>query len=151
MTLENLLKIGQLKSHVTDAVEVGRLLAASKRNLTDAALKGISSETRFDVAYKAIMQCALVALMANGFRPDTKRPGYHMTTLQSLPLTIQISVDRVVVLDALQRKRNLSDYTGEDIDDVSAENCVCEAQQLIQETKRWLQKNWPLLLESASK
>lgn len=146
MTLENLLKIGQLKNHVTDAVEVGRLLNAAKRNLTDAQLQGMSPETRFDVAYKAIMQCALVALLANGFRPDTKRPGHHMTVLQSLPITIQIPSDRIVVLDALRRKRNLSDYTGEDIDDVSAENCVREAQRLLQEVKQWLQKNYPALL-----
>jgi hypothetical protein len=146
MTLENLLKIGQLKSHVTDAQEIGRLLHAAKRNLTDARLPGISPETRFDVAYKIIMQCALVALLANGFRPDTKRPGHHMTVLQSLPLTMQIPSDRIVVLDALRRKRNLSDYTGEDIDDVSAENCVQEARRLLQEVKLWLQKNYPALL-----
>ena len=124
MTLENLLKIGQLKSHVTDAGEIVRLLEAAKRNLADAHVTSISPETRFDCAYKAIMQSALAALMANGFRPDTKRPGHHMTVLQSLPITIQLPGERMAVLDALRRKRNLSDYTGEDVDDVSAANCV---------------------------
>jgi len=130
MTLENLLKIGQLKSHVTDAGEIVRLLEAAKRNLADAHVTSISPETRFDCAYKAIMQSALTVLMANGFRPDTKRPGHHMTVLQSLPITIQLPGERMVVLDALRRKRNLSDYTGEDVDDVSAENCVLMAKRL---------------------
>jgi hypothetical protein len=73
-----------------------------------------ATETRFDAAYKAIMQAALVALMANGFRPDTKKPGH-----QSLPKTIGLENDRVVVLDTPRHKRNLSDYTGEDIDHAS--------------------------------
>jgi len=31
------------------------LLAAAERNLTDAKLQGLSSDNRFDAAYKAIM------------------------------------------------------------------------------------------------
>jgi hypothetical protein len=61
MTLENLLKIGQLKSHATDSAEIQRLLDAARRNLADAHVEAISPETRFDAAYKAIMQVALVA------------------------------------------------------------------------------------------
>ena len=141
MTLENLLKIGQLKSHATDSVEVQRLLSAARRNLADAQVQAISLETRFDAAYKAIMQAALVALMANGFRPDTNRPGHHMTVLQSLPKTIGLPSERMMVLDALRRKRNLSDYTGEDIDDVSVDNCIREAEQLLDEVTTWLKKN----------
>ena len=85
MTLDNLLKIGQLKRHTTDQKEIGNLLLAARRNLADAHAVNISTENRFDAAYKCIMQCALVALMANGFRPDTKVPGHHRTVIQSLP------------------------------------------------------------------
>ena len=58
MTLQNLLKIGRLKAHEPNAAEVQRLLAAIKRNLADAAAANISDETRFDAAYKAVMQGA---------------------------------------------------------------------------------------------
>lgn len=146
MTLENLLKIGQLKSHVTDAIEIGRLLEAARRNLADANVREISSETRLDTADKAIMQAALVALMANGYRPDTNRPGHQMTVLQSLPTTIGLPANRIVVLDALRRKRNLSDYMGEDIDEVSADNCIHEAEQLLSEVVVWLKENRPDLV-----
>ena len=61
MTLQNLLRIGRLKEHTPTAAEVQRLLAAIERNLADTAVPGISDETRFDAAYKAVMQCALVA------------------------------------------------------------------------------------------
>ena len=39
MSLQNLLKIGQLKAHPADADEVERLLAAAQRNLRDAHVK----------------------------------------------------------------------------------------------------------------
>ena len=66
MSLENLLKIGQLKEHPPDAREIQKLLLAAERNLADARVTSISLETRFDAAYKAIMQSALAALMAAG-------------------------------------------------------------------------------------
>ena len=120
MTLENLLKIGQLKSHVTDVAEIQRLLDAAQRNLADAHVAVISAETRFDAGYKAIMQSAQAALMAHGYRPDTSRPGHHMTVLQSLAVTIGLPGERMLLLDTLRRKRNLSNYMGEDVDDVPA-------------------------------
>jgi len=49
-----------------------------------------------------------------------------MTVLQSTPLTLGLSSKRVVVLDALRRQRNVSDYTGEDVDESTAENCIVE-------------------------
>lgn len=47
MSLENLLKIGQLKEHPPDPEEILRLLAAATRNLADARVTAISAETRF--------------------------------------------------------------------------------------------------------
>jgi len=71
VSLQNLLKIGQIKEHPMDSQEIERLLSAAGRNLHDAHVKDISPETRFDAAYKAIMQSALAALLMHGYRPDT--------------------------------------------------------------------------------
>ena len=75
MAFQNLLKIGQLKAHAATAVDVQKMLAAATRNLKDAGLAENSGETRFDCAYKAIMQCALIAMWANGYRPSTNVVG----------------------------------------------------------------------------
>jgi hypothetical protein len=91
--LQNLLKIGRLKAHALNAAAVQRLLAAIKRNLADAAAANISDETRFDAAYKAVMQCALVAMLAAGYRPAANEPGHHQTMIQSLPLTLGVGND----------------------------------------------------------
>lgn len=141
MSLQNLLKIGQLKAHPPDAEEIERLLTAARRNLRDAHVTSISAETRFDAAYKAIMQSALAALMMHGFRPDTNRPGHHMTVVQSLPLSAGLDPKRVVVLDALRRQRNVADYTGDDIDHSTADHCIIEAKRLIDDVVAWRKVN----------
>jgi hypothetical protein len=146
VSLENLLKIGQLKEHPPDAAEIDRLLVAAERNLKDAGVRSISPETRFDAAYRCIMQSALSALMMHGYRPDTNRPGHHMTVVQSLQLTVGVTQKRILVLDTLRRKRNFSDYSGKDIDDSSVENCIIEARQLLKDVMDWRKKNRPELI-----
>ena len=125
-----MLKIGQLKEHAADADEIARLLAAAQRSLADARSK-------------AITQTGLAALMAHGYRPDTNRPGHHMTIIQSLTLTLGVDGSRIAVLDTLRRKRNLADYTGEDIDHSSVAECIGQAQRLAEDARAWLRKHRP--------
>ena len=135
MSLANLLKTGQLKEHPADARETARLLAAAERGVADARVGKISPETRFDAAYRAITQIGLAALMAQGYRPDTNRPGHHMTIIQTLTLTLGIDARRMALLDTLRRKRNLADYTGADIDEASVAACIEAAQKLLHDAK----------------
>ena len=64
MGLDNL--VGKtLETINPDASVIKRLLSAAERNIADAQVIKISSENRFDAAYKAIMQLANAALQAN--------------------------------------------------------------------------------------
>lgn len=141
MSLENLLQTGQLKEHPVDAREIQKLLAAARRSLKDARVEQISLERRFDAAYDSILQSALVALMVNGYRPNTNQPGHHKTILQLLPKTMGIPGERLAVLDTLRKKRNVTNYVGEDIDEVSFQQCVKEAERLQEELSAWLTEN----------
>ena len=91
------------------------------------------------------MQAALAAMMAHGYRPDTNRPGHHMIVVRALSLTVGLSAARVTVLDTLRRKRNVSDYTGQDVDDESADDCAAEAERLLEDVRMWLRANRPNL------
>ena len=64
MSLQNLFKIGRIKEHPVDVEEIQKLLNAARRNLQDSRVTDISPETRFDAAYKAIMQVALAAIFS---------------------------------------------------------------------------------------
>jgi len=92
-----------------------------------------------DAAYKTIMQVAMVALLANGYRADSR--GHHQIMIQSLPLTIGLAKDRMVILDALRRKRNAADYLGSYVDRDSLEACIVEARLLLNDVERWLGEN----------
>ena len=115
MTLQSL--AGKtLKPVVADRVQVARLLAAAERNLADAQIASVSAENRFDAACKAIMQLAMVALNANGWRTCTSVPGRgQATALQTLASTVGVAPQKVRLLDALRKQRNLSDYAGEPV------------------------------------
>jgi len=138
VSLANLLKIGQLKRHPADAGEIARLLSAAERGIADARVRTISPETRFDAAFRSIAQIGLAALMAQGYRPDTNRPGHHVTIIQTFTLTLGIDARRVAVLDTLRRKRNLADYTGDDIDEASVAACIEAAATLLHEARERL-------------
>lgn len=122
------------------------MLAAVRRNLKDARINVLSPDSRFDIAYKAVMQCALIAMMANGFRPSTNEPGHHATVIQSLPKTIGLSDDRMIVLDNLRKKRNLSDYVGKDISEEEAAACARAAEDVAAVAEKWLRANHPDLM-----
>src|SRR5579859_830248 len=143
MTLENLRSIGRLQPHKTTAWEIRRLLESAAAALADARRPQNNAATRFDLGYKAIMQCALAALMANGFRPSTSEPGHQQTTIQTLPKTIGLPADRMKVLDAFRRARNLSDYEGEPVEDAKVRECVEWAEALLSKVRGWIKDNQP--------
>jgi hypothetical protein len=98
------------------------------------------------MGYKAIMQCALAALMANGFRPSTSEAGHQQTTIQTLPKTIGLPADRMKVLDGFRRARNLSDYEGEPVEESKVRESIEWADALLGNVRGWLKNNQPNLL-----
>lgn len=124
MTLENLLAIHRLVSFDVSRESVIKLLTAAQRNITDAKVTQISGENRFDAAYKAILQCAMIALWANGYRTPTSEPGHHLTAIQTLPKTIGIEHQRMIILDALRKQRHLSDYEGNPVSEAAIAECL---------------------------
>ncbi len=138
MTLENLLRIGKLKAHVAAKVEIDRVLASAQRALADAAVENLSSDSRLDLAYRAIMQAALAAMLANGYRPATSEPGHHQLLIQALPKTAGIGAGRVRVLDAYRAARNLADYQGVPVSDAVAAECVTEAKSTLAAVREWI-------------
>lgn len=147
MSLANLLKIGRIKTHAPNGAEIRRLLAAARRNIDDAGAETVSDETRFDAAYKAIMQLALAAMMANGYRPSTSEPGHHQTLLQSLALTLALPNEQWVVIDALRRKRNAADYLGDTVEADALAECRRQAKSLCDLVVAWLEREHPELLK----
>lgn len=146
MTLANLLAIQRLQAFDATPQGVQRQLAAAARNLADAQLQALSAENRFDAAYKCILQCAMLGLWARGYRTSTSQPGHHQTALQSLPLTMGLPNDVIIVLDALRKQRNQNDYEGDPVNPSVVQECIGQAQALLRHTREFLQNQYPALL-----
>lgn len=145
MTLDNLLGLS-LETVQPDAASIARLLEAAQCSLTDAQLPNLSSEGRFDMAYKAIMQTANAALQANGYRTLTSKPGHHQTMIQTLPRTIGLDKTIMVLLDQMRKQRNVIDYSGDLVSESLAAEAIKQAGALLGMTRAWMRSHKPDLL-----
>ena len=103
--LDNLVRIGQLRTEPATEGEVEGLLRSGQRRLEDAGRKELSLESRFDLGYNAAL--ALAALRAQGYRSDSR-----YLVFQCLQHTIGLPREQWRVLDQAHRKRNLAEYEG---------------------------------------
>lgn len=150
MTLENL--IGRCLEAVTpDNASIARLIEASQSSLADARLSQLSTESRFDLAYKSTMQAANAALQANGYRTRTSVPGHHQTMIQTLPRTIGLDTSTMVLLDQIRKQRNEIDYSGDEVSNTLADEAVHHAELLLKRVVDWLREHRPELMPRAPK
>ena len=129
--LQNLQRIGQLDAVPFTKVLLDKILASARSRLQDAWRAENSFETRFDCAYNAIRAVADAALLKQGYRTSTSKPGHHQTTLQCLVYTLGISQQTVRVLDGLRKQRNSTDYDGEMVTEALLDECLKQAKVLL--------------------
>lgn len=145
MTLKNLL--GKKLEQITpNSTTINHLLLSAARNIDDAKITSISNETRFDAAYKAIMQSANAALQASGYRTLTSQPGHHQLMIQTLTKTIGVNHHTIIVLDTLRKQRNMLDYSGDVVTQAMMAECITQADILLKAVKEFLAKEYPELL-----
>ena len=137
MTLKNLVGISLEKIEI-DVDAIRRLIAAAERNIADAKITAMSTENRFDVGYKAIMQIANAALYANGYRALTSKPGHHQTMIQLLPKTLKVDKETTILLDIMRKQRNLADYSGDLVPVSAMIGCINQAEKLLKQFNDWL-------------
>ncbi len=140
--LENLIGKG-LQSEPSDKEEIQRLRRKIETKLDDAANTQISLDSRFDIAYEALLQIGLTALRANGLRPNS-RGGHHAMALQTLDSTIGYPRDKLRLLDRFRHMRSAGLYDG------SFEPSAAEVRSLLDEVSKlkahlddWLVKSHP--------
>ncbi|NJM42890.1 MAG: hypothetical protein HC858_00770 [Brachymonas sp.] len=105
--LENLAKIGQLKSEPRSALDIERLLAMAHKHLADANRESNSLEGRFISAYSVGHAASLAALRWHGYRSENR---YQV--FQCLPHTLGWTAVQWRQLDIAHNKRNLAEYEG---------------------------------------
>ncbi len=105
--LDNLVRIGQLKTEPRNEAETTRMLSMARIRLTDAKLTNPSPEGRFMSAYSAAHVAALAALRWHGYRSENR-----YAVFQCLTHTLNWPASRWRILDAAHQKRNVAEYEG---------------------------------------
>ncbi|HEY6898253.1 MAG TPA: hypothetical protein VI279_13405 [Rhodocyclaceae bacterium] len=72
--LESLIRIGKLRPVPCEPQVFDRLLRSGRQRLIDARLDGLSTESRFDLAYNAATALALAILSGQGYRAQRMPP-----------------------------------------------------------------------------
>ena len=70
--LDNLVRIGQLKTEPPSDAEIQGLLRSGLRRLDDAEREELNLESRFDLAYNAAHSLALATLRFRGYRSESR-------------------------------------------------------------------------------
>jgi len=108
MSLDEWLKNGWLKLSQPNREEIKYLLDTIKNDFNDCLNTGLSLDWQFKIAYSSILNCVIVALAAEGYRPAID--SHHYWSIQSLALTLKIDSDVIDLLDDFRKKRNRSSY-----------------------------------------
>jgi hypothetical protein len=145
MSLSDWLDKGWLVTHRPDRREIKELLGIADRAISDAQVKGISTDARLSIAHNAALQLSIAALAAIGYRAG--REAHHYRAIQSLAFTIGASTDLVDQLDSFRKKRNISDYerTGA-VSEHEAKEMLALAKTLRETVAAWLKNNHPELI-----
>ena len=145
MSLRNWLENRWLVEHQPSPEETADLLAVVERDLQDAAVDRLSADWRLGIAYNAALQLSILALAAEGYRPERQRS--HERAVQSLRYTVGLGQDEVDMLDLVRRKRHLSNYERAGTASYGeAEEVYGLAVELRRTVMEWLGDNHPALL-----
>ncbi|MEQ8957279.1 MAG: hypothetical protein RLP02_05030 [Coleofasciculus sp. C2-GNP5-27] len=107
LQLDALVEIGSLAAEPPDRDEFECLVTSGRRQLQDASVKGLSDESKFQLAYGAAHSLAVAALRWHGYRSRNR-----YLVFQCLEHSVGLKKEKWRVLDACHRQRNLAEYQG---------------------------------------
>jgi hypothetical protein len=125
--LDNLARVGKLKTETAAPAEIEGLLRSGRARLADAKNRGLAPESRFDLAYNAAHALALAALRKKGYRSDNR-----YLVFQALPHTLGLGPEVWRVLAKCHERRNAAEYEGSlEIDDRLLADLIAAADAVL--------------------
>lgn len=105
--LDNLVKIGNLKTEAASRNEFAGMLESARTRLTDSQNETLAPDSRFDLAYGAAHRLALAALRHQGYRSENR-----ITVFQTIVHTLGTGNADVQIFLKAHNERNLAEYEG---------------------------------------
>ena len=149
MTLGNMVGRG-LERAESGKDEIARYLGKIRRKIADSRKASISLDSRFDIAFEGLLQIALAALRANGYR-TTSEAGHQQLAIQLLPKSIGIDPSEIRTLDEYRKKRSLGLYEADfDPSEEEVKAVTGALGKLLEKLFDWIRHNRPDLLEAGA-
>jgi hypothetical protein len=144
--LQPLVESRWLDEAPTAAAEVAGLWTVVERNLDEARGPLKYADTRFWLAYQAVLAAATSVIRAHGAR--VRRERQHERTFAALrQLAIAGVSDRARYYDDCRRKRNIAEYdVAGGVSDTEAAELLREAERLAGAVREWLARERPELM-----
>jgi hypothetical protein len=138
---------GWLREYSTSEQEIADLLGLVERDLKDAERQEISTDWRFNIAYNAGLQLAIMVLFAAGYRTG-RGESKHYRVIQALPLVMGSNFNVVRdYLDNCRRKRNVSEYDAAGtISQKELNDLLVLVMNFKNQVKEWLREHHPDLI-----
>ena len=145
MTLDDMVGRGLEKS-ASSRDEIARYLAKIRRKVADSKKDSISLDSRFAIAFEGLLQIALAALRANGYR-TTSEAGHQQLAIQLLPKSIDIDPLEIRTLDEYRKKRSIGLYEADyDPSEEEVSAVIAAVGGLLEKLVGWIKRNSPDLL-----
>ncbi len=142
MTWNKLLLDHRVESHETSKQELHALHHAVARDLADAAVDGLSADTRFTLAYNGALLLAKTVIACAGYR--VKGQGAHYTTFAALdPAMGSKAAALASYFNRCRRKRNTLTYDEADVvTDTEATELLKKVKEFETLVKEWIGENY---------
>lgn len=142
MTWTKLLASKDVQRHKTSTQEINNMRELIVRDLTDAAVAGLSADRRFATAYNAALQAANMAVTCAGYRIISKM-GHHKVSIQSARLAVGPAADEYAdYFETCRRKRNIIDYTHAHVaTETEAQEILEKAAEFYELVEAWIVRN----------
>lgn len=108
MSLKKWYDSGYLKKATPTSRDISAKFGVAERNLKDASVKDISDDTRFRLAYEAMLVVAQALLLAEGYRTGSQ--GSHYYAIESLEYTLGEKRKAINLLQTMAKKRHVCQY-----------------------------------------
>lgn len=119
-------------------IEVKLFRNAISERLADAGNKGNHNLSRLDLAYTAILHCALLALRVEGLRAKSVS-GHHRYAIESLAGTMGTIPGDIDYFLELSRTRGQDIYEPAPVTDEEVKEALEAATELARNLDRWLE------------
>lgn len=129
MSLDDYQRNGWIQQAEVRPQELQQLMEVVERDIGQCQVAGLGAEWRFDIAYNAALQMAVVALGSRGFRAE--RVNKHQRSIECLEFTLGLGKREVDFLDRCRRKRHVAVYERVDaVSDAEADELTAFVKKL---------------------